>query len=189
VTWLVVGLGNPGKQYDKTRHNIGFAAVDLLSEKYRLEFRKSLKLRSSIAEGMIGNEKCLLLKPMTFMNLSGEAVLLTLRYHPVEIAKVLIIVDDVAIPFGKTRMRLEGSPGGHNGLKSIEECLQTNVYARVRLGVGQKTDGIDLSSHVLGRFTPEEEKIVPDLLHRAAETAELFINSGVTRAMDFCNKL
>jgi len=185
---LIVGLGNPGKQYDKTRHNIGFAAVERLAEKHGLAFKKSLKLQGDLAEGMIAGKPCLLLKPLTYMNLSGESVAQTMRYHSVELAHMLVIVDDVAIPMGQTRLRIDSGSGGHNGLKSIEAHLQTNQYARLRLGVGDREEGIDLASHVLGRFTEEEQKLVPALLERAVEAAELFIINGLTRAMDFSNK-
>lgn len=110
-----------------------------------------------------------------------------MHYYSVPLEKLLIIVDDVAIPLGETRMRINSSSGGHNGLKSIEECLQTNRYARLRLGVGDRTEG-DLASHVLGRFSEEEQKIVPALLERAVEVTELFITNGLTRAMDLANK-
>lgn len=182
-----MGLGNPGKQYEKTRHNIGFAAVEMLAKKHGLVFRKSLRLRGAVAEGTIGGEAVSLLKPLTYMNLSGESVALAMRYRAVELAQLLVIVDDVAIPMGQTRLRINSGSGGHNGLKSIEEVLQTNRYARLRLGVGDREEG-DLVDHVLGRFSEEEEKLIPALLERAAEAAELFISKGLTRAMDFINK-
>jgi PTH1 family peptidyl-tRNA hydrolase len=184
--YLIVGLGNPGKQYDKTRHNIGFAAVDLLAHKFGLEFRKSIQMRGALAEGNVAGEPCLILKPLTFMNLSGQAVALTMRYSAIDLARLLVLADDVAIPMGQTRLRINSGSGGHNGLLSIEESLQTNRYARLKLGVGDRAEG-DLSSHVLGRFTEEEEKLVPALLERAVETTVLFIEKGLTRAMDFAN--
>jgi PTH1 family peptidyl-tRNA hydrolase len=187
VKYLVVGLGNPGKKYDGTRHNIGFAAADLLAHKHGLEFRKSLHMQGALAEGNVAGEPCLILKPLTYMNLSGEAVAIVMRYHAIDLARLLVIVDDVAIPVGQTRLRINSGPGGHNGLKSIEEVLQTNRYARLRLGVGDRNEG-DLSSHVLGKFSEEEKKLVPALLERAVEAAVLFIEKGLTRAMDFANK-
>ena len=185
--YLVVGLGNPGKQYEKTRHNIGFAAVDLLANKHGLEFRKSLKMQGTLAEGNVAGESCVILKPLTFMNLSGQSVVLTMRYHAIDLARLLVLVDDVAIPMGQTKLRINSGPGGHNGLKSIEEYLQTNRYARLKLGVGDRAEG-DLSSHVLGRFSLEEEKLVPALLERAVDVTSLFVEQGLTRAMDFANK-
>ncbi len=185
--YLVVGLGNPGKKYDGTRHNIGFAAADLLAHKFGLEFRKSLKMEGSLAEGNVAGEPCLIFKPLTYMNLSGEAVALAMRYHSIDLARLLVVVDDVAIPMGQTRLKINSGPGGHNGLKSIEEFLQTTRYARLKLGVGDRAEG-DLTSHVLGRFSDEEKKLVPALLERAVEVAALFIEKGLTRAMDFANK-
>lgn len=186
-TVLIVGLGNPGRQFEKTRHNIGFAVLDLLAKNHGLEFKNSLKVKGSLAKGTIANEQVLLLKPLTFMNLSGESVALAMRYRSIDLARLLVILDDVTIPLGQLRMRINSGSGGHNGLKSIEECLQTNRYARLRLGVGDRQEG-DLSSHVLGRFSEEEQKLVPALLERSVEAAELFIIKGLTRAMDFANK-
>jgi PTH1 family peptidyl-tRNA hydrolase len=185
--YLIVGLGNPGKQYEKTRHNIGFRAVERLAAKHGLSFKNSAKMQGAKAMGTIAGEPCLLLKPLVFMNLSGESVLQAMQYYSVSLEKLLVIVDDVAIPLGETRMRINSSAGGHNGLKSVEECLQTNRYARLRLGVGDRTEG-DLSSHVLGRFSEEEEKLVPALVERSVEITETFITNGLTRAMDLANK-
>ncbi len=185
--YLIVGLGNPGKAYDKTRHNIGFAAVDFLAKKHGLEFKKSTKLKGAVAEGTIATEPSILLKPETFMNLSGEAVVQAIRYREIDLSRILIIVDDIDIPMGQMRLKIDSGPGSHNGLKSVEQCLQTNRYARLRLGVGDRQEG-DLASHVLGRFSPEEEKLVPALLERAADAVELFIEKGLTRAMDFANR-
>jgi PTH1 family peptidyl-tRNA hydrolase len=185
---LVVGLGNPGKQYDRTRHNIGFAAADLLAAKHGLVFKKNLKLHGDLAEGNICGKPCLLLKPQTYMNLSGESVAAAIRYFSVELPNILVLVDDVAIPMGQTRLRISSGSGGHNGLKSIEQLLQTNQYARLKLGVGDRDEGIDLANHVLGKFTQEEEKLIPALLGRAVDAVELFITNGLTRAMDYANK-
>ncbi len=184
---MIVGLGNPGKQYEKTRHNIGFHAVERLGHKHGLAFKNSVKVKGALAVGTIAGQPCLLLKPLVFMNLSGESVMQAMHYYSVDLEKLLVIVDDVAIPLGETRMRINSSSGGHNGLKSIEECLQTDRYARLRLGVGDRKEG-DLASHVLGRFSDEEQKLVPALLERSVEITELFITNGLTRAMDYANK-
>jgi len=186
MKYLIVGLGNPGKQYDGTRHNIGFAAVDRLADKYRLTLRKSLQMKGVLAEGNVANAPCLILKPLTYMNLSGESVAVVMRYYNVDLAHLLVIVDDVAIPLGQTRLRIHSGPGGHNGLKSIEEVLKTDEYARLRLGVGDRSNG-DLESHVLGRFSEDERAFIPALLERAVTTVELLIEQGLTRAMDFAN--
>jgi PTH1 family peptidyl-tRNA hydrolase len=185
--YLIVGLGNPGKQYEKTRHNIGFEAVDRLAHKYGLTFKESIRIKGAIATGKIAGVPCLLLKPLVFMNLSGESIVQAMHKYSVSLDKLLVIVDDVAIVFGTTRMRINSGSGGHNGLRSIEECLQTDRYARLRLGVGDRKEG-DLASHVLGRFSQEEQEKVPALLERSVEATEIFITNGLTRAMDFANK-
>lgn len=184
---MIVGLGNPGKQYEQTRHNIGFRAVERLGLKYGMAFKSSAKVKGAKAMGTIAGEPCLLLKPEVYMNLSGESVVQAMHYYSVSLEKLLVIVDDVAIAMGETRMRINSSSGGHNGLKSIEEALQTNRYARLRLGVGDRKEG-DLASHVLGRFSEEEQKLIPALLERSVEITEIFITNGLTRAMDFANK-
>lgn len=186
MKYLIVGLGNPGKKYDGTRHNIGFAAVDCLAHKYGLTFRKSLKMRGALAEGNVAKASCLVLKPLTYMNLSGDAVAIVMRYYEIDLTHLFVFVDDVAIPMGQTKLRINSGCGGHNGLKSIEEVLQTNQYARLKLGVGDRAEG-DLSSHVLGRFSEEEQTFIPALLERAVTAAEIFIEQGLTRAMDFAN--
>ena len=187
MKYLIVGLGNPGKQYEKTRHNIGFSALDLMAQKFGLEFKNQLKMRGTWVEGTICDQPCVLLKPLTFMNLSGDSVSCVMRYQPIDLAHLLIVTDDVSIPFGMMRLKINSGAGGHNGLKSIEESLQTIRYARLRLGVGDRTEG-DLSSHVLGRFTSEEEVALPAFLERAVEAIEIFIKNGITRAMDFANR-
>ncbi|HEV7738059.1 MAG TPA: aminoacyl-tRNA hydrolase [Chlamydiales bacterium] len=185
--YLIVGLGNPGKQYEKTRHNIGFQAVERLGHKFGLTFKNSAKVKGELAVGTIAQQPCLLLKPLVFMNLSGESVVQAMHYYSVNLEKLLIIVDDVAIPLGETRLRINSGSGGHNGLASIEQQLHTTRYARLRLGVGDRKEG-DLASHVLGRFSEEEQKLVPALLERAVEATEFFITNGLTRAMDFANR-
>ena len=185
--FLIVGLGNPGKPYRGTRHNIGFEFLDLIAKKFGVQFQKNLKLQAETAELDIEGQRCLLLKPQTFMNLSGNSVALAVRYHPVELEHVLVVADDVAIDLGELRLRAKGSSGGHNGLESIEEALQTRDYPRLRLGVGDRIEG-DLSSHVLGKFLKEEELAVSGLFERAEKTVLIFIKDGLTRAMDFANR-
>lgn len=185
--FLVVGLGNPGKSYENTRHNIGFAALDRIALKYGLSFQNKAKFKGSVAEGTIGGAKVLLLKPLTYMNLSGEAVAAVLHYLHIELSHLLIVVDDVDLPVGQLRVKLNSSAGSHNGLKSIEEHLQTIRYARLRIGVGDREEG-DLASHVLGRFSEDEEKLLPEILDRVVKTVEIWMDKGVTRAMDFANR-
>lgn len=186
VLYLIVGLGNPGKSYEKTRHNIGFMALQELARKYRLEFRKQAFFKGVIAEGKIGDDSVILLMPQTFMNLSGESVSLLAEYRKIDLAHLLIVTDDVAIPLGQLRIRINSGSGGHNGLKSIEEHLKTNRYARLRIGVGDRQEG-DLASHVLGRFSEEEEKLLPSVLERVVQSIEIWVDKGITSAMNFAN--
>ena len=183
---LIVGLGNPGKSYDGTRHNIGFDAVRKLAKKQGLAFKKQLKFKGSVAEGQIGADSVILLMPLTFMNLSGEAVALVMHYFQIDLSRLMIVTDDVALPLGQLRIRINSGSGGHNGLKSVEECLQTNRYARLRIGVGDRKEG-DLTDHVLGRFSSEEEKLVPGVLERAVQAVEIWLDKGITSAMCFAN--
>ena len=185
--FLIVGLGNPGKAYEGTRHNIGFALLRRLAEKHHLAFQERSKWESMIAEGVIDGSPLFLMMPMTFMNNSGQAVVPALKYLNVELAGLLVVVDDVAIPMGQLRLKLNSGSGGHNGLKSIEEHLQTNRFARLRIGVGDREEG-DLSSHVLGRFSKEEGELLPVILERAIQSIEIWLNKGITSAMDFTNR-
>lgn len=185
--FLIVGLGNPGKSYQGTRHNIGFSLLDLLAKKFLVQFRKSSRLQGDVAEVEMEGKKCLLLKPQTYMNLSGNSVLEAVKYQPIDLTSLLVVVDDVALPLGEIRLRAKGGSGGHNGLVSIEERLQTQDYPRLRLGVGDRLEG-DLASHVLGKFSKEEESAVSDLLERAEKAVEMFVKDGLTRAMDFVNR-
>jgi len=184
--YLVVGLGNPGKSYERTRHNVGFAAVEKLAQKHGLFFKKELKFKGELAEGQIGADSTMILKPLTFMNLSGEAVALVMRYYEIDLSRLLIVTDDVDIPLGQLRIRINSGPGGHNGLKSVEEHLQTIRYARLRIGVGDREKG-ELVDHVLGRFSLEEEKLVPGVLERVIQAIEIWLDKGITSAMNFAN--
>ena len=185
--FLIAGLGNPGRTYAGTRHNIGFEAVSAFANKHRLEFHQRLKWKAGVAEGRIGNADVVLMMPLTFMNESGAAVAPALHYLNVDLSRLLVIVDDIAIPVGQIRMRTDSSSGGHNGLKSVEEHLQTNRFARLRIGVGDRNEG-DLASHVLGRFSKEEEQLVPKILERAVGAIEIWLEKGLNHAMDFANR-
>ena len=140
-----------------------------------------------VAEGAVGESDLLLMKPLTFMNESGVAVAAALHYFKMELSQLLVIVDDVAIPFGQLRMRTDSSSGGHNGLKSIEEHLQTHCFARLRIGVGSSGGG-DLADYVLSQFSLEEAKLLPEVLERAVQSIEIWMEQGLNRAMDFANR-
>jgi PTH1 family peptidyl-tRNA hydrolase len=184
--FLIVGLGNPGKAYEKTRHNFGFLAVEEIARQSDLKLRKKFLINGRLAHGTIEDCSVYLFQPGTYMNRSGEAVARLMRRFAIKIEDLLVIVDDVAIPFGQIRLRSHSSSGGHNGLKSIEDNLKTNGYARLRIGVGDDYAG-DLASYVLAPFTSDEQKLVPEILGRAAMIAKIWLTEGLTSAMNHAN--
>jgi PTH1 family peptidyl-tRNA hydrolase len=182
VRALVVGLGNPGAQYRFTRHNAGFLVVDRLAERHEIDATRS-KARALVGYGSIGTVPVVLAKPQTFMNLSGESVAPLLRQHQLSRSAVLIITDDLDLPLGRIRVRGNGSPGGHNGLKSLVQHLGTEEFARIRVGIGRPPRGVTVIDHVLSDFTPEENETLQDALTRAAEAAEVVVTEGLDAAM------
>ena len=184
-----MGLGNPGPEYDETRHNAGFRLADHLVSRWRFgPFTRGERARQ--AEGVVDGQPVVILKPQTYMNRSGAA-LASLRAHQEfdPAADLLILVDDVALPVGKFRLRGAGTAGGHNGLKSIEGALQRQDYARLRIGVGPVPEGLtELADFVLGRFEPEEWKAVGDLLDPMSEAIECWLAEGIERAMSRFNR-
>lgn len=183
---LIVGLGNPGPEYRNTRHNVGFCVADLLAERFKTGFDRE-KYNGLLADAVIEGERALFLKPMTFMNLSGECAARAMRYQGLTPEDLLVVVDDVNLPLGKLRLRTSGSAGGHNGLISIIQHLGTDAFARLRLGVGRSDAGKQLRDHVLGRFTPSEKEPVDDMVKQAADAVECFIRNGITPAMNRFN--
>lgn len=187
VEWLVVGLGNPGDKYDGTRHNVGFAAIDQLAEELRVPVQK-LKHRALTQTVELGGAKVLLMKPITYMNLSGEAVGEAARFYKVPADHVLVISDDVSLPVGKLRVRRGGSAGGHNGLKSIIQHLGTDQFPRVKIGVGQKPHpDYDMADWVLGKFAGEDQKTIAAAVEKAGRAVECCIHDGPDRAMNQFN--
>jgi PTH1 family peptidyl-tRNA hydrolase len=182
---LILGLGNPGIEYKGTRHNVGFEVIEELGERHRIAVRKRA-LRSVIGDGMVEGEKVILARPMTYMNLSGEAAASICRMYKVAPADVIVVVDDIAIPLGKLRLRLKGSSGGHNGLESIERQLHTQEYPRIRIGVGSAQPG-RMVDHVLGKFKPAEREIVSESIDLAADAVEAAIREGFEKAMNLYN--
>jgi len=184
---LIAGLGNPGDRYRGTRHNVGFEVVDELARRHGLDFEmapaNALQARWRRDDGVAE-----LIKPLTLMNLSGEAVGALSRYYKVDVADVLIVCDDVNLPLGRLRARSSGSEGGHNGLRSIAQHLGTTEYARLRVGVGRGDTRRDLADHVLARFEPEERAGVDDAIARAANAVELWISDGLARVMNTFNR-
>lgn len=184
--YLLVGLGNPGAAYKKTRHNVGFRALEKMASNLGSTFRRVSSFHGSIAEGVLGDKKILLLMPETYMNSSGEAVRACVSYYSIPLTQVCAICDDIYLPFGRLRMKAGGSSGGHNGLKSIVSHLGTQDYPRLRIGVGDREEG-DLADHVLSPFAPEEEAQLPQLLQKASEALECWVVKGIVPAMQFAN--
>ena len=184
---LVVGLGNPGARYEGTRHNVGFAAIDLLAKRHGLEWQAAPRgIEALIANWRIGG--AILAKPLTFMNLSGTAIVGLLQFYKIPPEDMLILVDEVQLETGRLRIRPDGSAGGHNGLKSAIASLGSQAFPRLRIGVGRGDTRRDLADHVLARFDAEERSVIDDAIERAADAAELFIAEGVPAAMNRFNR-
>jgi len=197
---LIAGLGNPGAQYRGTRHNVGFEVVDLLASRHRASF-EAAKVDGVIARlrvpSVTGNEDALLLKPLTFMNLSGQAVQGLAHYFKIDVSDILIVADDVNLPLGRLRLRKTGTEGGHNGLRSVAQMLGTIDYPRLRVGVGlpRSPDGApddaekrELADHVLSRFDADEIPGIEAAIARAADAAEAFVTSDIDAVMNRYNR-
>jgi len=185
---LIVGLGNPGREYRETRHNVGFMVVEEIARRHNLVLAMA---PSQIPDAMIakrfGVDAVLVAKPLTFMNNSGEAVAALARYYDVPIGDLLIVIDEVALPFGRLRARARGSAGGHNGLKSVIARLGTTEFARLRLGVGRGDARRDLADHVLSKFEADEQSALGEFIARAADAAEMFAAEGIEKVMNTYN--
>lgn len=185
--YLIVGLGNFGKQYENTRHNIGFDVIDRLAEQEGIRVLER-KHRAVIGKGVIAGERCLLAKPLTYMNLSGECVRELLDYYKADETRELIVIsDDVSLPVGQLRIRKKGSAGGHNGLKNIIAHLGHDAFVRIRIGVGEKPAGWDLADYVLGHFSAPERKLEDEAAERAAEAVRTVIRQDADAAMNRFN--
>ena len=183
---LIVGLGNPGSKYGGTRHNLGFEVVDEVAR------RRGLTFESSPADAVMARERgpdaqLMLAKPTTFMNRSGEAVGVVCRYYRIQVADILVVADDANLPLGRLRARRSGSEGGHNGLRSVILALATREFSRLRMGVGRGEDQRDLAAHVLARFAAEEIATIGEMITRAADAVELFVERGITTVMNRFN--
>lgn len=184
--FIIVGLGNPGKEYDKTRHNAGFMAIDALADKYGISVDKK-QFKGLTGRGIIAGQQVLLVKPTTFMNLSGESVRQAFDFYKPEIDQVLILFDDISLPIGQLRVRKKGSAGGHNGIKSIIAHLGSQDFPRIKIGVGGPGQK-DLVNHVLGHFNKEESKIMEEAVKETTDAVECFLMEGPDRAMNLYNK-
>ena len=187
IQWLVVGLGNPGAKYESTRHNMGFLVVDKLAQNEKLKFNK-LRFKAWTATWEVGGEKVLLMKPQTYMNLSGEAVGQAARFYKIPADHVLAISDDIALPAGKLRIRAGGSAGGHNGLKNIIQHLGTDRFPRIKVGVGSPQQAEhDIADWVTGKPMGEDQKVIIEALDKAVAAIPVLIEQGVDRAMNRFN--
>ena len=186
-TLLIVGLGNPGEKYAHTRHNAGFEVMSRLEEYYGVKLRKKLFVQDMIAEVTDGEKKIVLCEPLTFMNRSGECVKRLLNRFKVPQEKMLVIYDDIDLPPGKVRMRRNGGPGTHNGMRSIAQQLGSTDFPRIRVGTGDRPAGQDLAAWVLGHPGPEEREKMETAFDRAAECAKMWVQEGLDRAMQFGN--
>lgn len=187
VSWLIVGLGNVGDKYEGTRHNVGFEVVEELGERGSFPIQK-LKHKALTQSAEISGVRVLVMKPVTYMNLSGEAVGDAARFYKIPAGQVLVVCDDVSLPLGKLRIRKSGSAGGHNGLKNIIQHLGSDQFPRLKVGVGGKPDpDYDLADWVLGKFRGEDRKVMDEAVKRAADAVECILKDGCEKAMNRFN--
>ncbi|MEE1314823.1 MAG: aminoacyl-tRNA hydrolase [Faecalimonas sp.] len=186
--FIIAGLGNPSKEYEGTRHNVGFDVIDVLADKYNIAVTER-KSRAFCGKGMIAGQKVLLVKPQTYMNLSGESIRGLIDFYKIDPeTELLVIYDDVSLDVGQLRIRKKGSAGGHNGIKNILAHLGTDVFLRIKVGVGEKPKEYDLADYVLGHFSKAEKEEMEDAYARAAEAVELLLQGEIDTAMNRFNK-
>jgi len=186
--YIIVGLGNPKKEYENTRHNIGFDVIDKLAEQENISVLEK-KHKAIFGKGYVAGQKCILAKPQTFMNLSGESVRELIDYYKVdETFELIVISDDISLDVGQLRIRKKGSAGGHNGLKNIIAHLGHDTFVRVKMGVGEKPKGYDLADYVLGHFTSDERKVMDEAAARAADAIRMIITEDADAAMNKFNR-
>lgn len=182
--FIIAGLGNPGREYENTRHNIGFHVVDFLADRYNININK-IKFKGLYGEGIIRGEKVIILKPQTYMNLSGESILDAVQFYKIEISRLIVAYDDASIPLGRIRIRPSGSDGGHNGMKSIIYLLGDDNFPRLRVGIGGPSD--NMVDHVLGKITGDERKIMNDVIKIASDALDSIMKDGIQGAMNQYN--
>ena len=184
LTWIVAGLGNPGLEYENTRHNAGFLTMEELAKQCGAKLDQ-MKFKSDCGEAMLGEVRCLLMKPTTYMNLSGDAIAAAANFYKIPPEQVLVIYDDISLPPGKLRLRRKGSAGGHNGIKSIIAQLGTEEFPRIRVGVGAKPNPqYDLADWVLSKFSEEDMKALQPALEHAADAAKKIVSGDMNGAMN-----
>lgn len=184
---MIIGLGNPGAKYENTRHNVGFETIDYISNQFGIKVSK-LKHKALIGDGNIQGDRVILVKPQTYMNLSGESVREIVEWYKVPMNSIILIYDDVDLKFGSIRVRPKGSSGTHNGMKSVIYQIQSDEFPRVRIGVGRPPEGWDLADFVLSKFNNEDKKTINESLRNAAEAAVTIIKAGAEAAMNKYNK-
>ena len=185
---LIVGLGNPGSKYIKTRHNIGYRLTDELAKRYNAGFKKKLFSNAKEAHATIYRQKLILLQPLTFMNLSGSCVLKYKNKFKIALNDIIVLCDDINLSFGQIRIRPQGSQGGHNGLESIIEGLGTREFTRLRVGIKGENTPLDLADYVLSDFNEEESSKIEEIIKRAADACECWARDGIDKAMNTYNK-
>lgn len=188
--YLIVGLGNPGREYERTRHNAGFMVVDRLAAFWKADWTAEKKFSARVAKAEVDGKRVLLCEPQTYMNLSGEAAGSMVAFRKLPIERVLVVVDDADLPLGEIRMRTNGSSGGHHGLDSIEQHFGTRDYARQRIGIGRRDPAVrQISGHVLSQFAASEQEILEKVMRRACEQIECWLKFGAAKAMSQFNGL
>jgi peptidyl-tRNA hydrolase len=186
--YIIVGLGNPTAEYDKTRHNVGFEAIDYIAKRYGIDI-SSKKHKAYYGKGIIEGQKVLLVKPQTYMNLSGESIRALIDFYKIDEKEELIVIyDDISLEPGHIRIRKKGSAGGHNGIKSIIQHLGHDVFRRIKVGVGEKPKGYDLANYVLGHFSKGEWELVSDSLERTHGAVKELVNGKIDAAMNTYNR-
>lgn len=183
---LIVGLGNPGREYELTRHNIGFMAIDELAKRWNISLNEQ-KFKGVFGAGFVNGEKVILLKPLTYMNLSGESIRPLMDYYKIDVEDFVVMYDDLDIPVGKLRLRMKGSAGGHNGVKSTISHLGTQEFQRIRMGIDRPKNGMKVIDYVLGRFTSEEITDVNHSIEKAADACEEWLNKPFLQIMNTFN--
>lgn len=184
---LIVGLGNPGAEYAKTRHNAGFMLVELLARRWRAEWNKEKKFQAQVVKAERNGRRVLLCEPQTYMNASGETVVALVQFYQLPFVNLMVAVDDADLPLGEIRLRPGGGPGGHHGLESIEAHLGAQNYARLRIGIGRKDGAREITGHVLGRMNAAELAMMEKVLARAADQIECWLALGLQKAMSQFN--
>ena len=185
--FVIAGLGNPGREYAETKHNVGFCVIDRLAEKYHIDVTK-FKQKALIGDGTINGKRVLLVKPQTFMNLSGESIREIVNFYKIPQDRFVVIYDDTSMPAGQIRLREKGSHGGHNGIRNIIDQMGTDVFNRIKVGIGEKPKGWDLADYVLAKFNPDDLPAMEEGMEKAVKGVELILSRGVAEAANRVNQ-